>query len=460
MASSLENSGIKAWIRSCGIDEKIHLSLEKQGISLERFDPALKSSPGILAIKKAEDSIFDFLREYCVKDLSRVLVIFESGSEVNSDITWKLLNAGASDVYIWKAESSAKNIFQKLKRWNQINMLIESDVVRNNLVCSNIRWKAALRGMIEVAHFTDAPVLITGESGTGKELVARLIHTLDKRQDKRNFILLDCTTVVPELSGSEFFGHERGAFTGAVSAREGAFSLADKGSLFLDEVGDLPATLQAELLRVVQEQTFKRVGSDSWRSTKFRLICATNRDLLQDQACGRFRSDLYYRITCWTFRLPPLRERPEDILPLARHFVRQYCKEDDPPELDDAVCEYLTRRTYHGNIRELKQLVQRIMSRHVGPGPVTPGDIPENDRPEQDPEDRFDDHALEQAVRRALSRGAGLKEIGRAAEDIAIRIAVNEENGSLQRASKKLGVTDRALQIRRSSRRFEKDFSS
>src|SRR5678816_1272096 len=141
--------------------------------------------------------------------------------------------------------------------------------------------------------------LIAGESGTGKELVARLIHALDRREPKGPFVVLDCTTVSPELAGSEFFGHERGAFTTAVTAREGAFAMADGGTLFLDEVGELPLTLQAELLRVIQERVYKRVGSNIWKQVNFRLICATNRNLLEEEARGAFRRDFYYRLAAW-----------------------------------------------------------------------------------------------------------------------------------------------------------------
>src|SRR5678816_4688946 len=138
--------------------------------------------------------------------------------------------------------------------------------------------------------------LIAGESGTGKELVARLIHALDRREPKGPFVVLDCTTVSPELAGSEFFGHERGAFTTAVTAREGAFAMADGGTLFLDEVGELPLALQAELLRVIQERVYKRVGSNTWKQADFRLVCATNRDLAAEEAKGNFRLDLFHRI--------------------------------------------------------------------------------------------------------------------------------------------------------------------
>jgi transcriptional regulator with GAF, ATPase, and Fis domain len=311
-----------------------------------------------------------------------------------------------------------------------------------------------LRQTIEVASFTDASILVSGESGTGKELVARLIHTLDVRRKKHDLIILDCTTIVPELSGSEFFGHERGAFTGAVATRDGAFALADGGTLFLDEVGDLPLALQAELLRVVQERTYKRVGSNTWQKTDFRLVCATNRDLQHETSQGRFRGDFYYRIASWTCKLPSLRERPEDILPLAYHFLQQLRSDTELPEMDQAVRDYLVQRSYPGNVRDLKQVVSRMSYRHVGPGPITAGDIPEEERPRAEPGAReWRDGHFELAIRRAVTIGVGLKEISQSAADVAIQIAVRDANGNLPRAARQLGVTDRALQMRRAARR-------
>jgi len=309
-----------------------------------------------------------------------------------------------------------------------------------------------------VAHFTNASILIMGETGTGKELAARLIHALDNRPGKRDLVILDCTTIVPELSGSEFFGHERGAYTGAVAARDGAFALADGGTLFLDEVGELPPTLQSQLLRVIQEGAYKRVGSNTWHKTSFRLICATNRDLLQEVAQHRFRRDLYYRLASWVCTLPPLCERPDDILPLARHFMLEHLREHDqphtdPPELDNTVRDYLLLRDYPGNVRDLRQIVWRIMDRYTGVGPITIGQLPEEDRLPIEMSSAWQGAELDQLTRRALSAGATLKDIRATIEDAIIRLAIDDENGNLQRAARKLGVTDRALQLRRAAQR-------
>lgn len=325
--------------------------------------------------------------------------------------------------------------------------------MRNNLAGQSPAWIRCLRQIVEVASFSDSSVLITGESGTGKELVAQLLHTLDSRDNKGDLIVCDCATIVPELSGSEFFGHERGAFTGAVAARKGAFALADHGTLFLDEIGELPLNLQAELLRVVQERAYKRVGSNAWLKTEFRLVCATNRNLFEEQLHDRFRRDLYYRIATWTCHLPPLRERQDDILVLATHFINQL-RPDDPPELDDAVCQYFLTREYTGNVRDLKQLVVRMVQRHVGPGPITVGDIPEDERPvaAKDP-CSWNREELETAVRKAVASGLGIKEIERTAGELAERIVIEAEQGNLQKAAARLGITDRALQMRRAARR-------
>ena len=371
-------------------------------------------------------------------------------------LCWRALQAGASDVFAWDhCGRPAGEAAARLGRWEVVDELVRSPLVRKNCIGRSPAWILALRQIVEMARFTEAPGLITGESGTGKELAARLIHTLDDRAEKRDLVLLDCTTIVRELSGSEFFGHERGAFTGAVADRDGAFALADGGTLFLDESRRSPLPLQAELLYGSCRKPHLQpgVGSHVWRRTSFRLVCATNRELLREEALGQFRRDLYYRIAGWTCRLPPLRDRTEDILPLAEHFMRQLRPDGDAPELDDAVRGYLLGRAYPGNVRDLRHVVARMISRHIGLGPITVGDIPEEDRPSADsvPIEWCDD-SFDHAIGRALAQGVPLKEIGRAAEEAAVRLAVGSEDGNLQRAARRLGVTDRALQLRRAAR--------
>lgn len=452
---------LKAWLHffegnGAPVKDSIAKELLRAGVETDDPDGGFPSGPGLVFFDEATLRLCEFLREASRNGVERVLAVAFPHSAPASEWSWRLLQAGASDVFSWNhSDTPAEEISARLARWADVDRLVDSPLVRNNLVGRSPSWSSLLRRIVEAARFTDAStILIMGETGTGKELAARLIHTLDPRPDKRDLVVLDCTTIVPELSGSEFFGHERGAYTSAVAPREGAFALANGGTLFLDEVGDLPLTLQAQLLRVIQERTYKRVGGNSWLKTDFRLVCATNKDLFEEVARGRFRRDLYYRIANWACRLPSLRERTGDILPLAHHFMKELRPNQYPSELDEPVRTYLLQRDYPGNVRDLKQLICRIVDRHVGPGPITLGDIPEEERPLAECEEKeWRDTPFEQAIRQALSLGVGLKKIGRAAEETAIRIVVADENGNLQRAAQKLGVTDRALQMRQAARR-------
>ena len=239
-----------------------------------------------------------------------------------------------------------------------------------------------------------------------------------------------------------------------IPSSDGAFADAHGGTLFLDEVGELPLALQAQLLRVVQEGTYKRVGSNAWQRSQFRLVSATNRNLLQSIENGHFRHDLYHRIGGWIFRVPPLHERREDIVPLARHFLATFLPRLAEADFDLPVREYLLNRAYPGNVRDLRQLIARISSRHVGPGPITIGDLPDDEHPANVPaKESWRAPEFERSIAQALSLGIGLKEIGQAAAETATRIAMQEENGNLRNAARRLGVTDRALQMRRAARR-------
>jgi transcriptional regulator with GAF, ATPase, and Fis domain len=375
-----------------------------------------------------------------------VIALHAAGDGLGDD-SWGLLRAGASDVIAW-SDAAARQVAERLRRWQTIDELVECRHVRDFLVGESPAWQAVLRDAVEVARFTDAAVLITGESGTGKERVAQLIHELDPRRNKKMMVVLDCSTVVPSLSGSEFFGHEKGAFTGASAPRAGAFELADGGTLFLDEVGELPPPLQAELLRVIQEGTFKRVGSNTWRKSAFRLVCATNRDLATEQGMGTFRNDFYYRIAGCTLHLPSLRDRPEDILPLFRHFFHEANPDRGPPELEDAVRDLLLSRPYPGNVRDLRSLVLRIIPRYLGAGVVTIGDIPDHERPvprQAVAATAWRCGAFEEGIRRGLLEGAKLEEITAAAAEVATELAVSREGGDVGRAARSLGVPERTL---------------
>jgi formate hydrogenlyase transcriptional activator len=213
---------------------------------------------------------------------------------------------------------------------------------------------------LEVVAPTDSGVLVHGETGTGKELIARAIHNLSARRDQP-FVKLNCAAIPSGLLESELFGHEKGAFTGAIMRKAGRFEVADKGTLFLDEVGDIPLELQPKLLRVLQEREFERLGSTRTQQVDVRVVAATHRDLRQMVEAGQFRSDLYYRLHVFPVDVPPLRERKEDIPMLVRHYVEKYARrmqrriETIPP----ATMEALVNSEWPGNVRELQNFIER-----------------------------------------------------------------------------------------------------
>ena len=430
----------------------IRESLAAAGIQLTSFDDGDFDRYGIVCFSQIDAGLFSFIKAFRGQPHPRLLALAASAAVLQDDSAWQLLRVGAADVMIWNV-AAIDRILARLERWQAVERLAAEALGRQPLAGESAAWRRLVLRVVEASRFTTAPVLLIGESGTGKELLARLVHAVacpaDSPGKAGELVTVDCSTIVPELSGSELFGHERGAFTGAHSARDGAFALADQATLFLDEIGELPLQLQAQLMRAIQEKTYKRVGGNVWLTTNFRLVCATNRDLEDLVRRGLFRLDLFHRIAGCVFRTPRIAERRDDILPLARHFLQTILCEESA-DFDEAVRHYLLQREYAGNIRELRQLVVRIAYRHAGPGPITVGDIPEEDRP-SDVSKVWPDDRLEGSIADAVAMGASLRDISSAATEAAIRIAVQSERGNLQRAAKRLGVTDRALQMRRAA---------
>ncbi|HYL10860.1 MAG TPA: sigma 54-interacting transcriptional regulator [Candidatus Acidoferrales bacterium] len=245
---------------------------------------------------------------------------------------------------------------------------IRSELNFEEIVGASSSLKQILKQAETVAP-TDSTVLILGETGTGKELIARAIHNLSHRRD-RTFVKINCAAIPTGLLESELFGHERGAFTGAIAQKLGRFELADKGTLFLDEVGDIPLELQPKLLRVLQEQEFERLGGTRTIHADVRIVAATNRDLSALVDEGRFRSDLYYRFNVFPLRMPPLRERADDIPLLVRYFVQKYSRRMNKTveSVSTESLQALARYAWPGNIRELENLVERAVI--VSSGPV------------------------------------------------------------------------------------------
>ncbi len=445
--------GLNVWILLLGSGhekqkEQLILWLKKRGISCQALKDA-SCKVGIVLLDREctdESSILEI--QILLNQENCLLAIDVGAPELPFYMISRLLDLGVIDVVHWKyQETIADHIHSRLIRLSIIEKILASDEVKKNPVGSSPIWNNTLRKVIEAACFSQASILILGESGTGKELIGRLIHELDRRLDKGRLILLDCSTLVPELAGSEFFGHEKGAYTNASSIREGAFALADKGSLFLDEVGELPIGLQAALLRVIQEGTYKRLGSNQWRKTEFRLISATNRNITQEIREKNFREDLFFRINTCTIRLPPLRERKEDIPELISFFLTRALNTDAPPPVSKSLIKYLMLRDYRGNVRELQQLVARIAYRYPGKGIISLGCLSPEDRLEE-ASDLTKEHpfSFRDAIRRSLGEGLGFKEIKRMAGDAAMEIAVKQANNHLPTAAQQLGVSERLVQ--------------
>ncbi len=378
---------------------------------------------------------------------SKTLIVYHASQPLPHFEVMSLIEAGASDIFLdMELIELQETILAFLRRQKIIQRMMASDRVKNRIIGNCGVWTKTLEQAVEIACFSQSTVLIGGESGTGKELIARLIHDLDRRPDKEKLVLLDCTTIVKDLSGSEFFGHEKGAFTNAISKRDGAFALANGGTLFLDEIGELPLSLQAELLRVIQEGTYKRLGSNQWQTTNFRLLCATNRNLEQEVEKGNFRQDLYYRIAACVLELPPLRSRKDDILLLTQHFLKDALSVPSAPKLDKYVLNYLLTHSFPGNVRELKQLAQRLISSYTGTGKITPGVFFKGIKTVVSSAQKDICGSIEDAVRMYVANGLGLKEIKKIAGNIAMDISIENHQGNLQLAAQELQVSDRTLQ--------------
>jgi two-component system response regulator PilR (NtrC family) len=239
---------------------------------------------------------------------------------------------------------------------------LQSQLRQRELVGTSAAMHRVYELVNQVAE-TRTNVLISGESGTGKELVARAIHTRSERRE-RPFVAINCGAIPENLLESELFGHVKGAFTGAVSGKEGLFETADGGTLLLDEVGELPGALQVKLLRVLQERTIRRVGGTSDRRVDVRILAATNRRLEEEVAAGRFREDLYYRLNVIEITIPPLRERIEDVPMLVQHFVDKYARELGKPirEVRAEALQRLLAYSYPGNVRELENAIERAVA--------------------------------------------------------------------------------------------------
>jgi DNA-binding NtrC family response regulator len=335
----------------------------------------------LLDVKLPDMSGLDALAKIRADEATRdIPIIVISGHATVNDAV-QAIKLGASDFFEKplareRVLVSVRNVLDAAKALRELARVTEQQLQRYEMIGQTPVIQKLFHEIEKVAP-TKASVLITGESGTGKELIARAIHRLSPRAD-RPFVKVNCAAIPRELIESELFGHEKGAFTGALLKRRGLFEQAHGGTLFLDEIGDMDLVAQAKVLRAVQSGEISRVGSEHVIHVDVRVLAATNKDLARAVEGGAFREDLYFRLAVFPIRSPALRERVDDIRLLARAFMEQFARENGivPKPIDDAVLQALTTRKWPGNVRELKNVVER--SAILSGDRVTIADLPED----------------------------------------------------------------------------------
>jgi transcriptional regulator with GAF, ATPase, and Fis domain len=427
-------------------------TIQQQKFTLQKWSNKSIAVFGIIFISglTGYEQLISFLSIQLTGKGNRVIIINTDEQHLCRTDVLKILNYGAE--YFFERsfiDDGLECVIEKLLRWRNVESILNAPMITNHIIGESPVIKQLLRSLIEVSIHSEVSILIEGERGTGKELISKIVHELDKKRSNGNLVIVDCTTIRPELSGSEFFGHEKGSFTGAEHTRDGAFALANNGTLFLDEVGETPLPMQAELLRIIQEGTYKKLGSNIWKQTNFRLISATNRDLKIECEKGCFRSDLYDRISLWKCYMPTLDERKEDIPLLVDHFLKRKFPEA-APVIDDSVMEYLVQRSYPGNIRELQNLIARIALKYIGKGPITFGDIPEYDRNTKFQFERhwYDNPHFTETITDALNSGFDVKNIMDNVKSMVTKIALASA-GSNKEVSQRLGKSERWIQLQK-----------
>ncbi len=372
-SSGKSNDGEKIWAGTSGRFQRIPIGVRKIGITAETGKPVLlsdldKTENTWIADKNwiKQEKIIGFA-SYPLKfedDILGVIGVFSRQNIKKKSFDWLKLCSEQASIAIANARA-----FEEIELLRK-NLEDENDYLKEEIETTNQHkfligespiWSKILN-QIELVAKSDATILITGESGTGKELVARAIHESSNRKN-HSIVKVNCAAITNELFESEFFGHIKGAFTGAFKDRLGRFQLADEGTIFLDEIGELPLQMQGKLLRVLQEKQFERVGEDRTRTVDIRVVAATNRDLWKEVESGNFRQDLFYRLSIFPIHLPPLRERKEDIEPLTRHFLKQFSSKMhcEPLKLTAENIKTLESYWYPGNIRELQNIVERAI---------------------------------------------------------------------------------------------------
>ena len=366
-----------------GSRESMALAIEKAGLAVRTFDAAadalefLSENPGaarmaVCDLRMPEMDGLTFLETVREREHDlRVMLVTGYGS-IESAV--EAMRVGADDyltkpVDLYELRRRVMNLIEKeqlREEVTELRTMLDKRFGFESIIGSSEPMERLFERMRLVAP-TRSTVLIIGESGTGKELVANALHLSSPRKNER-FLAINCGAIPADILESELFGHEKGAFTGAVAKKIGKLELAHKGTLFLDEISELYPELQVKLLRVLEERKIMRVGGSELFDVDFRLIAATNRDLEKEVSQGRFREDLYYRLKVVTLEIPPLRQRPGDIALLAEHFLDRFCSDHGktPKRFTQEALESLARYGWPGNVRELKNQVEALVVFHQG----------------------------------------------------------------------------------------------
>lgn len=348
----LQYKGYEVTLASSG--EECLKVLEKNNFDLVLTDLKMDGIDGIELLQKIKENNYN----------CEVILITAFSTVENAVMAMKL---GAFGYFIKGQDPQI--LLKEIEKLVKINELKnDCRIIRNNLMnfnyfleTSNNKFKEVLR-ISEKAAKSNSNILVLGESGCGKEVIAKYIHQCSNRKDK-NFVAVNCQVFSDGLLESELFGHEKGSFTGAIEKRIGRFEEADKGTLFLDEIGEIPTNTQVKLLRVIENKSIERIGSNNKINIDLRLICATNKNLDKEIAEGKFREDLFYRINTIIIDVPPLRERKEDIPALITYFLNSFKSEmkKNISNIEDGLMEMLMNYDYPGNVRELKNIIERLV---------------------------------------------------------------------------------------------------
>ncbi len=376
--------GALVWVidDESGSREAMALALEKAGLDVRTFDDARRAlaelegreDVGLVVcdLKMPDLDGLGFLAELRRRDAQLPVMLVTGYGSIESAV--EAMQVGADDyltkpVDLYELRTRVRNLLENRQLRQEVSSLrqrLDKRFGFESIIGSSAAMERLFEQMQLVAP-TRSTVLLVGESGTGKELVANALHLASPRRDER-FLAINCGAIPQDILESELFGHERGSFTGAVGRKIGKFELAHRGTLFLDEISELYPELQVKLLRVLEERRIMRVGGSEAIDVDYRLLAATNRDLEEAVASGRFREDLYYRLKVVTLAIPPLRERREDLPLLAEHFLARFCAEHGraPKRLSPAAVAALERARWPGNVRELKNVLESLVVFHRG----------------------------------------------------------------------------------------------